>query len=108
MREYPVPFSTREENPFIFGLTIREMLWIGGGFFVGLLFAATIFFAVGAKLQNLILCLPVIIPFTIAAFYLSRKRVKEDDHAETLDRHMIKKLKYKLRPHKYLNYRQGE
>ncbi|MBM7854963.1 type IV secretory pathway VirB3-like protein [Desulfohalotomaculum tongense] len=108
MREYIVPFSTREETPFIFGITIREMFWIGGGFFIGLFFAAAAFFVIGTKLQNIIFCLPVIIPFIAVALYLARKQVVEDDHTETLDRHLIKMLKYRLRCHKYLNFRQGE
>jgi len=49
----------------------------------------------------------VMIPFVWVSFYLSRKKVKEDDHYETLDRHLIKKLKYKYRPHTYLNFRRG-
>ncbi|MCF8010047.1 MAG: PrgI family protein [Clostridiales bacterium] len=81
MREYQVPFSTREEEPFIFGLKIREMLWLGGGFFIGLITAVSVFFIIGTELQNLIICLPAIIPFTAAGLYLSKKKVKEDDGA---------------------------
>lgn len=105
MKYYPVPFSAREETPFIFGLSVREMLWLGGGFMTGLFVALLTFVLVGAKLQNLIFCLPAITPFVWLSFYLARKKVQEDDHYETLDRHLIKKLKYKFRPHTYLNFR---
>ncbi|SFH34414.1 PrgI family protein [Desulfotomaculum arcticum] len=108
MKYYPVPFSAREETPFIFGLYVREMLWIGAGIIVGLVIALIIFVPIGAKLQYLILCLPVMIPFVGLSFYLARKRVKEDDRYETLDRHLIKKLKYKYRPHTYLNFRRED
>ncbi|KJS73329.1 MAG: hypothetical protein JL56_11515 [Desulfotomaculum sp. BICA1-6] len=107
MRYFPVPFSAREETPFIFGLTVREMLWLGGGIMAGFMAALATFVFVGAKLQNLILCLPMVIPFMVVSFYLSRKKVREDDHHETLDRHLIKKLKYRFRQHTYLNLRRG-
>lgn len=107
MRDYRVPFSTREETPFILGLTAREMLWIGGGFILGLVSSVLTFMIIGAQLRNLILSLPTIIPFTFAGFYLAKKKVSEDDHDETLDRHYIKRLRYKFRPHKYLNYRRA-
>lgn len=107
MRYYQVPFSAREETPFIFGLTVREMLWLGGGIMLGFTAALATFVFVGAKLPNLILSLPLVIPFVAVSFYLSRKKIREDDHHETLDRHLIKGLKYRFRPHTYLNMRRG-
>lgn len=105
MRDYPVPFSSREETPFIFGLSTREMLWIGGGAIAGFIMAVVIFFIIGASLQNMIFCLPALLPTTGAGWYLARKPVKEDDNIVTVDRHLLKVLKYRFRPHKYLNYR---
>lgn len=107
MREYRVPFSTLEETPFILGLTIREMGWIGGGFLVGLVFSFITFLIIGAKLQNIILSLPTIIPFTLFGLYLAKKKVIKGDYTETLDRYWFKKIKYKFRPHKYLNFRRA-
>ena len=105
MREYPVPFSAREETPFMAGLTVREMLWIGGGFMLGLVTSAVIFSFMSAKPQNMILSLPVIFPWVLFCYYLAKKKVKEDDKKETLDRHYFKLVKYRRRPHIYLNYR---
>ncbi|ABO49464.1 hypothetical protein Dred_0928 [Desulforamulus reducens MI-1] len=105
MREFRVPFSTREETPFIFGLTIREMAWIGSGFLVGLVFSFITFMIIGAKLQNIILSLPTIIPFTFLGLFLAKKRIIKGDYIETIDRYWFKKAKYKMRAHKYVNYR---
>lgn len=106
MRDYPVPYSTREETPFIFkNLSIREMLWIGGGAINGFIIAVLLFVLSGARLENIILCMPVLIPFTGAGWYLAKKKVEEDDNIVTLDRHLLKKIKYKFRSHKYVNYR---
>ena len=107
MREYPVPFSAREEAPFMSGLTIREMLWIAGGFLIGFIFAIIVFSLFKVKIISVIVCLPVIIPFMLMSLYLAKKQIKEDDKKETLDRHYYKLFKYKYRPKKYLNYREG-
>ena len=106
MREYPVPFSAREETPFMAGLTVREMLWIGVGFVVGLVAASTAFALSRASATNMIICLPAIIPCVLLSFYLVKKKVIEDDRKETLERHYIKSFKYKQRAKVYLNFRQ--
>ena len=105
MREYPVPFSAREETPFMAGLTVREMLWIGGGFMLGLAASAAVFSCLRAAPQNIVFSLPVILPWVLFCYYLAKKKVKEDDKKETLDRHFLKLLMYRYRPHIYLNYR---
>ncbi len=107
MREYRVPFSTREEAPFIFGLTIREMAWIGGGFLVGLVFSLISFLIIGTELENIILCLPTIIPFTLLGLYLAKKTVNKGDYTQTLDRYCLSQIRYKYRPHKYLSFRRA-
>ena len=105
MREYPVPFSTKGESPFMGGLSIREMLWIGGGFIVGLTAAIAFFALLRTETRSMIVSFPVIIPFVCLGFYLARKKITEDDKKETLDRHCLKLFKYRRRPHIYLNYR---
>ena len=105
MREYPVPFSTREETPFMGGLSIREMLWIGGGFILGLVATALLFSLLNTDVKNMIICLPVALPFMFLGYYLARKKVVEDDRKETFDKHCFKLFKYKRRPHIFLNYR---
>lgn len=105
MREYRVPFSTREETPFILGLTVREMAWIGCGFLAGLIFSLITFLVLGARIQNILLSLPTIIPFTYLGFYLAKKMVIYGDYTESMDRYYIKRIKYKMRAHKYVNYR---
>ena len=105
MREYPVPFSAREETPFMAGLSVREMLWTGGGFILGLITTILLFTMIKADTMNMILCLQVVIPCVLLCFFLSRKRTKEDDKKETLDRHYYKLIRYKFRPHIYLNFR---
>jgi len=107
MREYPVPFSTREETPFMAGLSVREMLWTGGGFILGIVAAIVLFILLGAETINMILCIPAIIPCVLLCFCLAKKRTKEDDKIETLDRHYLKLIKYKYRSRAYLNYRRG-
>ena len=107
MREYPVPFSAREEAPFMAGLTVREMLWLGGGFIVGLAAAALLFVLFETDVLNMILCLPIIVPFVLLGYCLARKRTKEDDKKETLDRHYYKLFRYRRRSRIYLNFRRG-
>ena len=107
MRDYQVPFNTREEAPFIMGLSIREMLWLGVGFTIGLLITAMLFSLIKAGPQSIILSLPAIVPSVGLTFFLAKKKVREDDHLETLDRHLLKSLRYKFKPHIYLNYRRG-
>ncbi|MEW6697312.1 MAG: PrgI family mobile element protein [Bacillota bacterium] len=104
-REYRVPFSTREETPFIFGVTVREMAWIASGFLIGVFFSFIAFLIIGPKLQNIILCLPIIIPFIFLGFYLGKKTVIRGDYTESLDKYFIKKIRYKIKPHKYVNFR---
>ena len=107
MSEYHVPFSAREEAPFMAGLTVREMLWVGGGFMLGLAAAAVVFAWLALGSLNLIFSLPIIFPCVLFGYYLAKKKVKEDDKKETLDRHCLKLFKYRFRPHTYLNYRKG-
>jgi hypothetical protein len=105
MREYPVPFSTKEETSFMAGLTVREMLWLGGGFILGLFGASLLFLLLRAETRNMIICLPAVVPCVLASLYLARKKVTEEDRQETLDRHYYKAVRFKYRPHIYLNYR---
>ena len=105
MRDYPVPFSAKEETPFIMGISVREMLWLGGGFTLGLLITAVLFSLIKIGAQSMFLALPAIIPSVGLSFFLARKKITEDDHQETLDRHVLKYLQYQLKPHTYLNYR---
>lgn len=105
MKHYPVPYSSREETPFIFKLSVREMIWIGGGIISGFVLAIMLFTIAGINFQNMIFCLPAMLPTTGLGWYLAKKTVTEDDNIVTMDRHLLKKIKYKLRPHKYLNYR---
>jgi len=87
------------------GLTVREMLWIGGGFLIGLFSAVLVFSFLDAGTMNIILSLPIILPCVLCCFFLAKKKVREDDKKETLDRHYLKLFKYRLRSHNYLNYR---
>lgn len=105
MRNYPVPFSSREESPFIFGLSVREMLWISGGVITGFILAVSVFVISGSGLQDMIFCMPALLPTTLTGLYLAKRKVVEDDNIVTLDRHLFKKLKYRFRSHKYLNCR---
>ncbi|MCL6476994.1 MAG: PrgI family protein [Peptococcaceae bacterium] len=105
MRDYPVPFSSREESPFIFGLSVREMLWISGGVIAGLILAAIVFVLSGSGLQDIIFCMPALLPTTGIGLYMAKRKVVEDDNIVTLDRHLFKKIKYRFSPHKYLNTR---
>lgn len=102
-----MPFSSREETPFIFDLTIREMAWIGSGFLIGMIFSFLIFLIIGAKLQNIILCLPAIVPFVLLGFYLAKKTTTKGDYTETLDKFFLRKIRYQVRPHKYVNFRRS-
>lgn len=105
MRDYPVPFPTREETAFIFNCTLRELIWIGGGFMVGFVAAIILFIVTGMHLKNVILCFPVLIPATAAGFYFGKKRIKVDDNTLTTDKYLTLKFKYRHRPHKYYNRR---
>lgn len=107
MRDYPVPFSTREETPFLFNLAIREMCWLGAGIFIGTVISLTVFFLFIKRIELAILCLPIIAAFAGTARYISIMKVREDDHIVHFDRHLINNLKYRLKCHEYINYRRG-
>lgn len=105
MRDYPVPFSTREEAAFIFNFTLRELMWIGGGFLVGFVVAIIIFVLTGMHLKNVFFCFLVVIPTTAAGFYFGKKKYEVGDNVLTTDRYLLLKFKYRNRLHKYYNRR---
>lgn len=105
MRDYPVPFSTREEAPFIFNLTLRELMWIGGGFLVGFVAAIFLFVITGMHLKNVFFCFLVVLPTTAAGFYFGKKRFEMGDNILATDKYLLLKFKYRYRPHKYYNRR---
>ncbi|NYE57127.1 PrgI family protein [Carboxydothermus ferrireducens] len=98
MRMYPVPFSTREEERFL-GLTLREAAWAFGGLIVGLFFSVLLSFLL-RKPPGMMLLLAV--PFGGAGFLISRWPVNETDSRTTLDRHIMKGLKYLTKTHDFI------
>lgn len=101
MRLYSVPFSAKEEEKF-FGLTLREVAIVFAGALVGVFFVALIFMVIGRPFMPLLL---LVVPFAGAGYLFSRWPVREIDHTTTLDRHLQRKLKYRLRTKIYVYFR---
>jgi len=102
LRTYPVPFSTKGEERLLFNLTLRELAWLLGGLAAGLGASGLL----AAMLKTFMLfCLPAALPFLGLAWVLATWKVKEIDHREMLDRHLLNGFLYKHRSHDYINYR---
>lgn len=99
MRYYSVPFSTKEEERFL-GLTLREAAWTFGGLFCGSLVAT----AIGFFFKKFMFVLLVLfsVPLGLTGLFVSRWPVRKGDFQITLDRYMIKEVKFKNRTHVYL------
>lgn len=98
MRLYQVPFSAKEEERFV-GLTLREAAWTLGGLLGGVLLAGFLNFLMGRLVGVLFL---LAVPFGLAGFIISRWPVRETDSTTTMDRHIIKGLRYRFKTHSYL------
>lgn len=102
MREYVVPFSTREEKKLAFNLTAGELLSLAGGAVVGLMAAGLVAAVSGVPM---IFCLPVVAPFIGAAAYLAFKKVRKVDAEMRYGVYLYRRIRFQMSPKHYVCYR---
>jgi uncharacterized protein YacL len=103
MRIYPVPFSAQEEEKLIFNLSAREVLVMSIDIGAGLIMAGIL---ARALHTFMLYCIPVAIPFVIAAFILAFTKITRSGCQLTLDEYVRRLIKYNRRPRHYLRYRE--
>lgn len=102
MREYMVPFSTKEEDRLLFNLTARQCLWLAGGLMFGLAAAFIPAAAFRIPFPMALVFVPFGLPFLGAGSYLAFKKVRDYDHDVSADVHLFRKMQYRFRPHDYI------
>ena len=105
MREYKVPFSTKEDEKLVCGMSGRECLWVGSG-----LVLAVILVAVPAAILELtviktLYLLPLGLLPVGAGVYMAFAKIKNFDKYVKADVNIWYKFKYNKQPHGYYQFR---
>jgi hypothetical protein len=107
MREYTVPFSTKEDEKFFFGLTGRQSLWFAAGTVLG---AAAVFIPAAVfqvSFPQILLFIPLGLPFLGGGAYMALGKKRLYDDRVGVDTFYMLKIQYRIRTHDYV-FRRGD
>ena len=107
MQEYMVPFSTKGEEKFFFGLTGRQSLWLAAGAVLG---AAAVFIPAAVfrvPFPKMLLFVPFGLPFLGAGAYMALGKKRLYDNTVGVDTFYTLKMQYRFRIHDYV-FRRGD
>lgn len=105
IREYRVPFSTKNDQKLVFSLSARECLWLGGGIISAIVFVAIPAIIMELPLPKVLYLLPLGLVSLGTSVYMAFAKTKNFDKHVKVDTNFWYKLKYSKRPHCYYIFR---
>ncbi len=105
IREYRVPFSTKNDEKLVFNLSARECLWLGGGVITAIVLVGIPALIMQLPLPKILYLLPLGLLSLGASVYMAFAKVKNFDKHVKVDTNFWYKLKYSKRPHCYYQFR---